>query len=109
MLEARRFTSLQALEVGLVDGLGGFEEAVEVMTDVEGGYGRGAVVVGVRGTKSVYGKLKEEIYKDVLVLLDLSEEGESSMLDERYKDRARREQEEKSLLQKIESQEKAKL
>lgn len=100
VLEAKRTTSLQALEGGLVDGLGGVEEAVGVMTEIDG-HGRGAIVVGVRGKGTVYGKLKEEMYKDVLRELDLSEEEEMEFLDKRMKDRERRETEEKEILAKV--------
>ena len=109
VLEAKRFTSLQALEVGLVDGLGGLEEAMQMMTDVEGGHGRGAVVVTVRGTKTVYGKLKEEIYQDLLIALDMSEQDETQFLDRRMNDRDARDQAEKLLLSKLGGLEKAKL
>lgn len=109
LLEARRFTSLQALEVGLVDGLGGLEEAVKIMTDVEGGHGRGGVVVSVRGRRTVYGKMKEEMYKDVLDALDMSESQETQILEDRAMDRSAREKEEKLLLQRLGGMEKAKL
>jgi len=109
VLEARRFTSLQALEVGLVDGLGGVEEAVRVMTDVEGGHGRGVMVVGVRGRKSAYGRLKEEMYRGVLRALDRKQSEEDEMWEGRWKDRETREREEKSLLESLGREGKAKL
>ena len=109
LLEAKRFTSLQALEAGLVDGLGGLEEALKIMTDVDGGHGRGAVVVGTRGKKTVYGRLKEDIYKEVLAQLDVTEQQETQLLEERYSRRDTREEEELLTLQKIESSSKARL
>jgi len=109
VLEARRFTSLQALEAGLVDGLGGVEEAVEVMTDVDGGHGRGVMVVGARGRKTVYGKLKEEIYRGVLAALDMKQDEEDEMWEGRRKDRETREREEKELLERLGREGKAKL
>lgn len=100
LLEARRMTPLQALEAGIVDGLGGLEEAVKVMGDVEGGYGRGVMVVGVRGKGTVYGKLKEEVYKNVLMALD-GVGGEEEMWAGRYAERERREAEERALLERL--------
>ncbi|KAK5950049.1 hypothetical protein OHC33_009011 [Knufia fluminis] len=108
VLEARRVTSLQALEMGIVDGLGGVEEAVGIMTDVEGGYGRGGMVVGVRGRGTVYGGLKEEMYSEVLRALD-GVEGEEGMWKGRYDERRKREVEEKGLLERLGREGKAKL
>ncbi|KAK5090089.1 hypothetical protein LTS08_007348 [Lithohypha guttulata] len=109
LLEARRFTSLQALEYGLVDGLGGLEEAVNVMTDVEGGHGRAGMVVSVRGRGTVYGKLKEEMYKDVLTQLEMSELEETQIVERRMLDRVMRDKEEKILIERLGGVEKAKL
>ena len=109
LLEARRFTSLQALELGLVDGLGGVEEAVAMMRDVEGGHGRGAVVVSLRGKKGVYGKMKEDIYADVLKWFDMRDGEETEMVRARLEDRERREKAELALLRSLGPAEKAKL
>lgn len=109
LLEAKRFTSLQALEVGLVDGLGGIEEAIKIMTDVEGGHGRGAFVVSTRGKKTVYGRLKEDIYKEVLACLDVTEQEENELLQRTHTRREMRDQDELVLLRKLGAEGKAKL
>lgn len=109
LLEAKRFTSLQALEAGLVDGLGGVEEAIKIMTDVDGGHGRGAVVVGTRGNKTVYGRLKEDIYKEVLANLNVTEQEETKLLEKTYAQRAARDKDEMLTLQRLDGLTKAKL
>ena len=101
VLEAKRFTPLQALEAGLVDSLGGLEEAVQVMGDVEGGFGRGGMVVASRGKGTVFGKLKEGMYGGILKALD-GGDGEGSMWEGVYKERERREGTEKGWLKGLE-------
>lgn len=95
LLEAKRFNALAALESGLVDGLGGLEEAVKIMTDAEGGHGNGARIVAMRGKGSVYGKHKEEIYRDVLAVLDVTEADEEGYVQKRAQKRVERDMAEK--------------
>lgn len=109
LLEAKRFNGLQALEAGLIDGLGGVEEAIKMMTDVEGGHGRGALVVSTRGEKTAYKGLREDIYREVLAKLDVTEQESSAEREKILARRAVRDEEELSFWKKMEGSAKPKL
>ena len=67
VLESKRFNALEALKEGIIDGLGGWEECrgfVEEMKLVS------------RGQSGVYGRLKEEMWRESVALLDMGERGE---------------------------------
>ena len=77
-----------------------FSEAVRLgRTEVEG-VGRGSVVVGMRGRNTVYGRMKEEMYKDLLAVLSMSEEDEMHLMEARMADRERRDEEDRRLVEK---------
>ncbi|KAI0411782.1 putative carnitinyl-CoA dehydratase [Xylaria grammica] len=60
VLEAKRFDAKAALEAGIVDAVGELDAALKLIED------RKLVVKGATG---VYGKLKEEMYKESIALL----------------------------------------
>lgn len=101
LLEAKRFNALAALEAGIVDGLGGLEEAVKMMTDIEGGHGNGARIVAMRGKGNVYGKHKEEMYRDVIATLDASKADEMGYLSRRAQKRKEQEMAEKIAAEQV--------
>lgn len=61
MLEAKRFTALEALKEGIVDGLGAVEEAVAFVEEMG--------LVG-KGRSGVYGRLKGEMWGETVALLE---------------------------------------
>ena len=71
MLEAKRFNALEALEGGLVDGLGGMDEAVAFV-------GEGGMLVW-GGKTGVYGRLKAEMFRETVGFLEEGDEGEERM------------------------------
>lgn len=60
ILEGHRFPAQQALQEGLVDGLGGRDEVLKFIQDRE---------LTKKGQSGVYGGLKEEMYREQLTLL----------------------------------------
>ncbi|MCJ1340000.1 hypothetical protein MMC09_005294 [Bachmanniomyces sp. S44760] len=71
VLEAKRFNALEALEGGLVDGLGGMDEAVAFV-------GEGGMLVW-GGKTGVYGRLKAEMFRETVGFLEEGDEGEERM------------------------------
>lgn len=63
VLEAKRFSGQEALQEGLVDGLGGLEETLRLVEEW-------GLVGKVAGRSSVYGKLKREMWRGTIALLD---------------------------------------
>ncbi|CAJ2508157.1 Uu.00g093430.m01.CDS01 [Anthostomella pinea] len=61
VLEARRFDAANALEAGIVDAVGGLDEALKLVAD------RGLIKKGKTG---VYGIMKAEMYREQVALLD---------------------------------------
>ncbi|GAQ06288.1 enoyl-CoA delta isomerase 1, peroxisomal [Aspergillus lentulus] len=61
ILEARRFAGPQSLAVGLVDGVGGLEETLQLIRE------RGLQTKAATG---IYGTMKEEMYRHTLDILD---------------------------------------
>ncbi|KAL4892567.1 ClpP/crotonase-like domain-containing protein [Aspergillus ambiguus] len=68
VLEARRFGGPDALQAGLVDGLGGLDEALALVR------ARGLPTKAATG---IYGTMKEEMYRHSLDLLDRHAENEA--------------------------------
>lgn len=64
-LEAHRFGGKEAVEAGLVDGLGGLEEVLKLVE------GRKLVVKGRTG---IYDAMKREMYRESLATLSVEEE-----------------------------------
>jgi len=62
VLEAKRFTALEALKEGIVDGLGGVEEAVAFVEEMG--------LVGKGGRGGVYGRLKGVMWGETVGLLE---------------------------------------
>lgn len=61
VLESKRFNALESLKEGIVDGLGGWEETIEFIKEMK--------LVG-RADSGVYGRLKEEMWRDSVALLE---------------------------------------
>lgn len=61
ILEAKRFGGSQSVAAGLVDGLGGLEEALQLIRE------RGLQTKAATG---IYGTMKEEMYRHSLNILD---------------------------------------
>ena len=70
VLESKRFNALEALKEGIVDGLGGWEETKGFIEEMK--------LIG-RGDSGVYGRLKEEMWRESVTLLELG-----SKEDEEY-------------------------
>lgn len=75
VLEAKRFGAKEALESKIVDGLGGFEEAMKMIADRK---------LVDKAQKGVYRALKKEMYRETLAYLENSEE-EGHKMDEEAK------------------------
>lgn len=84
ILESKRYGALEALKEGLLDGLGGVEEAVVFAKEM------GLVR---RGESGVYGRLKGEMWGETVALLDGYQEGEEKAGRGSEEDRRRREEE----------------
>lgn len=61
VLEAKRFGGKEALESGLVDGLGGFDEALALIKERK---------LTMMGKSGVYGVLKREMYRESVGYLE---------------------------------------
>ncbi|TVY51293.1 Enoyl-CoA delta isomerase 1,peroxisomal [Lachnellula cervina] len=83
VLEAKRFSAKEALEGGIVDALGGLEEAVKFVGE------RGLVGKAKTG---VYGVLKKEMYRETLGYLEGSVEEDNRMEREAKKEDKRGEE-----------------
>src|ERR1700712_5920271 len=66
VLEGKRFGGPEALEVGLVDSLGGLEEIVKFVKDRK--------LIGQGGAGTVWGSLKEDAWQDVLISIKTENE-----------------------------------
>ena len=66
VLEAKRFGALEALKEGIVDGLGGLDEAVAYVEEMG---------LGEKGRSGVYGRLKAEMWRETVGLLEGAEAG----------------------------------
>lgn len=61
VLEAKRYSGQQALDNGIVDALGGMEEALKFVEERK---------LREKGTKGVYGLLKKEMWRESLCYLE---------------------------------------
>ena len=64
VLESKRFNALEALKEGIVDGLGGWDEAKSHIEEA---------ALTKRAVSGVYGTLKAEMWKETVALLDAGE------------------------------------
>ncbi|KAI9875229.1 MAG: hypothetical protein M1830_008724 [Pleopsidium flavum] len=64
VLESKRFNALEALREGIVDGLGGLEEALAFAEEMK---------LVEKGGSGVYGRLKAEMWKETVRLLENAE------------------------------------
>ncbi|MCJ1278157.1 hypothetical protein MMC21_005972 [Puttea exsequens] len=80
VLESRRMGGLEALKEGVVDGLGGVEEALAVVREAR---------LGERGGSGVYGRLKGEMWRETVGLLEGGAEREGEMGGKEREERAK--------------------
>ena len=64
ILESKRFNALEALKEGIVDSLGGWDEAKSLVEEA---------ALTKRGDSGVYGTLKAEMWKETIAVLDVGE------------------------------------
>jgi len=79
VLEGKRYKALEALEAGVIDGVGGLDEVVAFVEEFK---------LVSKTDKGVYGKLKSEMWRETVALLDAPDE------EEEYKKRVKRQDEE---------------
>ena len=94
ILESKRFSALEALKEGLVDGLGAMGEVLSFIDEGK---------LGKRALSGVYGRLKEEMWSETVALLDLRNGGAE---EQKRKDMERKQlmQEQKRRVEQWESQ-----
>ena len=85
VLESKKFNALEALKEGILDGLGGVEEVLAYV---------GEMGLVERGKSGVYGRLKAEMWRETVGLLD-NAEGNDRREDRELLDQKRRQEEEK--------------
>lgn len=90
VLEAKRFNALQALEGGLVDGLGGMNEVLKFVDEL------GLVDKAKSG---VYGRLKREMWRETVGYLDDFGRSERRVEREMEEHKRREEGEEKKIVE----------
>ncbi len=61
VLESKRFGALEALQENIVDGLGGMDEALAFVDEMK---------LPIRGKTGVYGRLKAEMWRETVALLE---------------------------------------
>ena len=83
ILESKRYNALEALKEGLVDGLGGGDEVMALITENR---------LTVRGESRVYGRLKAEMWKETVKMLDNDGDSEGSVQRDEGEDEKRREE-----------------
>ena len=85
VLESKKFNALEALKEGILDGLGSVEEVLAYV---------GEMGLVERGKSGVYGRLKAEMWRETVGLLD-NAEGNDRREDRELLDQKRRQEEEK--------------
>ncbi|KAI1812664.1 enoyl-CoA hydratase/isomerase [Poronia punctata] len=95
VLEAKRFDAKAALEAGLVDAIGDLDVVLKLVKERN---------LTKKGTTGVYGLLKEEMYKELIQLLDVKGEMAAGRPDIRIVETKRRETGEEWFKQWKESQ-----
>ena len=84
-LESRRYPALEALKEGLIDGVGGLDETLAFVSEMK---------LTQKAQGASYGKLKEELFREVVKDLDESE-GHANHFVQKDLDRNRRDMESK--------------
>lgn len=79
VLEGKRFKALEALEAGIIDGVGGLDEVVKFVEEL------GLVS---KTDKGIYGALKKEMYRETVAFLDAPDD------EPQYKERVKKQDEE---------------
>jgi enoyl-CoA hydratase/carnithine racemase len=82
VLEAKRFPAKDALESGIVDGLGGIDDALKFIAERK---------LTEKGKTGVYGIMKAEMFRETLALIrgNKEEEKRTELLKEKEKERVR--------------------
>jgi len=81
VLEGKRFSAKEALEGGIVDVLGGLEEADVLVKERK---------LTEKGKSGVYGIMKAEMYRDTLAMLKLHLDGDGGAAELRAGDEKRK-------------------
>ena len=95
LLEARRYTALQALKENLLDGVGGLDETLAFIAEYK--------LIDMAKSE-VYGKLKEELHRDVIRVIDeagVAGEGHRRYFAEKEQERGRRDVESKGRVEEF--------
>lgn len=74
ILESKRFTALEAIKEGIVDGLGSWENTAAFIQEMK--------LLG-RADTGVYGKLKEEMWRETIAYLDRGDAAEEAEIKAR--------------------------
>ena len=85
VLESKRYNALEALKEGILDGLGGVEEVLAYVSEMG---------LLERGKSGVYGRLKAEMWRETVGLLE-NAEGSNRREERELLDQKRRQDEEK--------------
>jgi Delta3-Delta2-enoyl-CoA isomerase len=83
VLEAKRYSGKEALEKGIVDGLGGWEEVVRMVDERK---------LTAKVEKGVYGLLKREMWRETLGYIDTLDGEEVKFQEAEEKDDKRKEE-----------------
>ncbi|KAI4759113.1 putative carnitinyl-CoA dehydratase [Aureobasidium sp. EXF-3400] len=79
VLEGKRFKALEALEAGIIDGVGGLDEVVAFVDELK---------LVSKTDKGVYGLLKREMWRETVAFLDAPDE------EREYKEKVKKQDEE---------------
>ena len=84
VLESKRIGALEGMKEGLLDSLGGVEEAITLIQEMR---------LLDRAKSGVYGRLKQEMWGETVSLLEDYKDGEQKERTDRERQKTRREQE----------------
>ena len=82
ILEATRFNGKSALQHGIVDALGGWDDVKKFVDEKK---------LCEKGKTGIYGMMKREMYKETVVLLDAHDDQEVRQEEEKKEDDGRKE------------------
>lgn len=83
VLEARRFSGAEALQAGIVDGVGGLEQVLALVADRK---------LADKGKTGVYGALKREMYRESVAIMKFDAREEERFQGEVEEDERRKEE-----------------
>jgi len=83
VLEAHRFGGPEALEAGIVDGVGGLDEVLKLVAERK---------LTKKGETGIYGALKREMYRESVAIMKFDEKEEQRFQGEVVEDEKRKEE-----------------